>query len=75
MLSKDCDKTWHNVVAFEGKNIQGLERLSKGSKVFVTGRMRNQKYIGADGLERTATDVLASKVNILEGDDSLDCEL
>jgi len=69
------ETTWHNVVAFEGKNIQGLERLSKGSKVYVTGRMRNQRYTGLDGVERNASDVLASRVNILDDSDSLDCEM
>ena len=69
------ETTWHNVSAFEGKNIQNLDRLEKGSKVQVVGRVRIQKIMGLDGNERTFYDVLASKVTLIEDDAPLEFEL
>lgn len=71
MLSKDCDKTWHYISAWQGKNMPDLSSIQKGDKISVIGRLRSQRYTAADGTERTAYDVLASKVQIIESDDSL----
>lgn len=60
------ETTWHNVVAFENRDIQNVERLQKGSKVYVTGRLKIQKFTGADGIERTYVDVMASALQILD---------
>ena len=40
------DTSWHSVVAWEGKNIHGLDKIVRGTKVHVTGRLRYQKYTG-----------------------------
>lgn len=48
-----------------------LSSIQKGDKISVIGRLRSQRYTAADGTERTAYDVLASKVQIIESDDSL----
>ncbi|MBQ9477127.1 MAG: single-stranded DNA-binding protein [Bacteroidales bacterium] len=69
------ETTWHNISAFEGKNIQNLDRLEKGSKAHVVGRVRIQKIMGLDGNERTFYDVLASRVNLIEEDSPLEFEL
>ena len=69
------ETTWHNVIAFEGKSVQNLDRLEKGSKVFVVGRLRIQKYAGLDGIERITCDVLANRLNLIEEDDSLEYEM
>ena len=71
MLSKDCDNTWHYISAWQGKNMPDLSSIQKGDKISVIGRLRSQRYTAADGTERTAYDVLASKVQIIESDDSL----
>ncbi len=58
------ETTWHNIVAWEGKGIPELDKLEKGSRVYVTGRVRQSKYTGNDGLEKQSYEVLASKLNI-----------
>lgn len=63
------DTTWHNVIAWENDRIKDLDLLRSGSKVYVAGRLRSQKFTGSDGVERTSFEVVASKVTILEADE------
>ena len=65
------ETTWHYISAWQGKNMPDLSSIQKGDKISVIGRLRSQRYTAADGTERTAYDVLASKVQIIESDDSL----
>lgn len=58
---------WHNVIAWEGRNISCLDRIEKGSKVRVLGRIRYQNYVGVDGVERTSVEILANSVEVLGG--------
>ena len=51
-----------------------LTSIHKGDKVHVLGRLRSQRYTAADGTERTAYDVLASKLNVIESDEFLQYE-
>lgn len=69
------ETTWHNVVAFEGKDVKDLDKLVKGAKVHVKGRIRNQKFTGSDGVERYSNDILANKLAILTTDEALSTEL
>lgn len=69
------ETTWHNVVAFEGKDVKDLDKLSKGSKVHLKGRIRNQKFTGSDGQERYSNEILASKLSVLDTDEALSTEL
>ena len=57
--------TWHNVTARESKDIQNLDRIEKGSRVHVVGRIRNQRFCGTDGVERTMCEVIATKAFII----------
>ena len=68
------ETTWHYVSAWEGKNIPDLSTIHKGDKIYVAGRLRSQRYTAADGTERTAYDVLASRLNVIESDESLQYE-
>lgn len=63
------ETTWHAVSLFEGKNISGLDTIAKGDRVEIEGRLRNQRYIGADGIERTTCEILASKLVKLPSDE------
>lgn len=65
------DTMWHNVTAWEGKNIRDLDKIGKGEKIHVVGRPRIQRYTGDDGIERTYSEVLASRLEIIEGDEQL----
>ena len=69
------ETTWHNISAWEGHGVQNLESIVKGSKVYVQGRPRIQKYTGADGIERNSTDVLANRLVLIEGDEPLQYEM
>lgn len=69
------DTQWHNVTAWEGKNISGLEKLRKGSKIGVVGRVRYNKYTGNDGMERVSADINASKIIFISDDEVLSYEM
>ncbi len=56
------DTSWHNVIAWEGRNIQDLDKIAKGAKLHIIGRIRYQKYTGIDGVDRIGTDIVASHV-------------
>lgn len=56
------ETTWHNVVAWEGKEIQNLDQLKKGPFVHICGRLRNRKYVASDGTERTVCDIVAQSL-------------
>lgn len=60
------ETTWHNVTAWESKGIQGLDKLGKGTKVEVVGRLRNPRYTSADGENCHSTEILANRLSIIE---------
>ena len=68
------ETTWHNIVAYEGKDVKGVELIDKGKKVYVRGRIRNQKFTGADGTEHYSYDILANKLEILPDTEPLTSE-
>ena len=69
------DTSWHNVVAWEGRNIHGLDQIVKGTRLQVTGRLRYQKYTGTDGVDRIATDILASRISIIDDPEPMQYEM
>lgn len=64
MLSKDCDKTWHNVTAWNGKGMPDFHKIDKGTLVHVMGRLRTQKFEGNDGVEKQIYEILANRIEI-----------
>ena len=59
------ETTWHNVVAWEGDSIHGIDQLKKGSSVHICGRLRNRKYVAADGTERIVCDIVARSLELV----------
>lgn len=58
---------WVSVSVF-GKNAENAEKyLSKGSQVYVEGKLQTRKYTAKDGVERKATEVLCSNLIFLGG--------
>ena len=55
------ETTWHQVISFD-KNAGNLQR---GDKVYVAGRLRNQRYMDESGNERTTVEILSNKVEKL----------
>ena len=66
---------WHNVTAFEGKNVQNLEQIAKGSAVHVLGRLQVQRIATEDGSDRTYVDVICSKLAVLPEDTDIQYEM
>ncbi len=60
------ETTWHNIVAWENKDMPDVGSISKGMPVHVVGRLRTTRYTNADGVEKTFYEVMAQKLRILE---------
>ena len=60
------ETTWHNIVAWENKDMRDVGSISKGMPVHVVGRLRTTRYTNADGVEKTFYEVMAQKLRILE---------
>ena len=56
------ETTWHNVTAWEGRNIPDLSIIRKGQPIYVNGRFRVQRVTGSDGVEKNFNEILASTV-------------
>jgi single-strand DNA-binding protein len=60
------ETTWHRVKAW-GPLADNIEKyLHKGSKVLVNGRIESSKFRDKEGVERTATDIVAREVHFLD---------
>ena len=70
------ETTWHNVRLWEGKNIakEDIDSLEKGDKVCVLGRIRNQRYVGEDGIDRYSCEIIASALSKLDNSEALSLE-
>ncbi len=64
------ETTWHYIVAWDMKGMPDLERIQKGSPVYVCGRLRQTRYTGADGTEKQIYEVIANRLQIEETDTS-----
>lgn len=64
------ETTWHNIVAWESKEMPDLQRIVKGTPVNVCGRLRSSKYTSADGTEKYFYEILAQRVRILNEDEA-----
>ncbi len=62
------ESMWHNIVAWSGRDIRNLEKIEKGVPVHVLGRLRTSRYTSADGTEKQFYEVMASKVEVLTGE-------
>jgi single-strand DNA-binding protein len=63
-LQKETD--WFNIVAWDRLAETCNTYLRKGSKVFIEGRMQSRSYTDKDGVKRTAWDVIASDMQMLD---------
>ncbi len=60
------ETTWHNIVVWEGRLIKPLEQIEKGTYMYILGRLRNNRFTGADGTEKQGYEVVVSKLEILD---------
>lgn len=59
------ETTWHNIVAWDGSQMPDLDKIVKGVPVNVTGRLRENRYTSAEGVEKQIYEVLANRIRIL----------
>lgn len=68
--SKDGEKQeateWVNITAFDKLGEICAEYLKKGSQVFISGRMKTEKY-EKDGVTKYATKIIADNMQMLGG--------
>lgn len=58
---------WHTVSVW-GRRAEALSRiLSKGSKIFVEGKVKTTQYEGNDGVKRYRTEIVALNIILLGG--------
>jgi single-strand DNA-binding protein len=58
---------WHNVVLW-GPRAEALHKLlSKGSRIYVEGRIESRSYDDKDGVKRYVTEINAQNVILLDG--------
>lgn len=60
------DTSWHSVVAWSGRGIADLDKIEKGAKIYVQGRVRYQRYTATDGLERIYTEIVANRLVLID---------
>ena len=60
------ETTWHHVVCYEGKGVCPVTEIERGVHLHVIGRIRNRRHITASGEERTTSEILATKVEVVE---------
>lgn len=58
---------WHRVTFFERLAEIVGEYVKKGSPIYVEGRLTYRKYTDKDGIEKNATDIIASEMQLLGG--------
>ena len=61
------ETTWHQVTAFKSDRMPELSTLDKGVAVEVKGRIRNQRYTDANGVEKQMSEIIASQLKVLDG--------
>ena len=58
---------WHNVTMYRKLAEIAGKYLTKGSQVYLEGKIQSRKYQGKDGIERTAYDIIANEMKMLGG--------
>lgn len=59
------ESIWHNVVAWEGRDMKDLDKICKGVEINVIGRLRQSRYTSADGSEKQFYEILANKLQVI----------
>jgi single-strand DNA-binding protein len=60
---------WHNVTMYRKLAEIAGQYLTKGSQVYLEGKIQSRKYQGKDGIERTAYEIIANEMKMLGGND------
>ena len=67
LTGKENESTeWHRVVFFNRLAEIAGEYLKKGSKVYVEGSLRTNKWQDKDGIDRYTTEIIANELQMLD---------
>ena len=66
---KQEETEWHRVTFFDRMAEIAGEYLKKGRPVYVEGRLKTRKYTDKDGVEKYATEIIATDMQLLGGRD------
>ncbi len=61
------DTEWFRIEAWDRLAEISNEYLTKGSQVYIEGRVKSRKYTDRDGIERTAFDIVANDLILIGG--------
>ena len=64
---KQEETEWHRITFFDRMAEIAGEYLKKGRSVYVEGRLKTRKYTDKDGVEKYATDIVATEMQLLGG--------
>ena len=64
---KQEETEWHRVTFFDRMAEIAGEYLKKGRPVYVEGRLKTRKYTDKDGIEKYATEIIATDMQLLGG--------
>jgi len=57
---------WHKIVFFGKLAEITAQYVTKGSKLYIEGSLRTEKYTGQDGVERFSTKIVARDMQMLD---------
>ena len=58
---------WHNITMYRKLAEIAGKYLTKGSQVYLEGKIQSRKYTDKNGAERTAYDIIANEMKMLGG--------
>ena len=67
---KQTRTEWHAVTLYRRLAEIAGQYLKKGSQVYLEGKIQSRKYTGKDGIERTAFEIIASEMKMLDSKSS-----
>lgn len=65
------ETTWHNLTIFQTEKNVDLSLLEKGKALRILGRIRNQRFIGSDGMDHYLTEIIVSESSLIDGNLSM----
>lgn len=57
---------WHRIELWGGLAEVAMKYLQKGDMVYIEGKLRNERYIDKEGIERSTYKIRASNLQILK---------
>lgn len=69
------ETTWSECTFFPKQGDETARKLKKGTKVHLIGRLRNQRYTDADGVEHSNCEIVVSQLEIIGEDEPLQLEM